>query len=116
MKCNNEFKQMFIRVVVFTLLILTFFSCESHRFDADTRQIMAKDVIETKLGKVTDFDITGFNQDTIKNPADSNFKKQIRYTLDIVYVDSNKVFQQKKGIVLFTPDGKSVIHSQITDR
>lgn len=116
MKFKNELKQVLTRTAIFTLLISTFFSCENDRFNSDKRQIMAKDEIENKLVRVRDFDITGFHEDTIYHPLDSSFKKQIRYTLDIVYVDSNQVSQEKKGIVLFTPDGKSIINSQITDR
>ena len=77
---------------------------------------MAKDAIESNLHKVQSFDVTGFKEDTIKTVSDSNFKEEIRYTLDIVYTDSNKISQKKKGIVLFTPDGSSIIHSTITDQ
>ena len=93
-----------------------FFSCENHRFDSDKRQIKAKDEILKKLVKVNSFDVTGFNEDTVNIDGDSDFKKQIRYTLDITFVDSNKVFQKKKGIVMFTPDGTTIINSKITDR
>lgn len=81
------------------------------------RQIMAKDEILNQLHKVRSFDITGFNEDTIHDSIPgTNLKKALQYTLDISYVDSNKVPQTKKGIVLFTPDGKSIINAQITDK
>ncbi len=115
MKCHNVSKQFFIRSIFFILLITGIFSCENHRFDSDKRQIMAKNEIQSKLPRSRSFDITGFSEDTIQNVSDSNFKKQIRYTLDFVYQDSDKVLQHKKGIVMFTPDGRSVINSQITD-
>ena len=116
MKCNNVFKQFFMKPVFFILLLTGIFSCENHRFDSDKRQIMAKNEIESKLHRTRAFDITGFNEDTVQNFSDSNFKKQIRYRLDFVYEDSNKILQTKRGIVMFTPDGKTIISSQITER
>lgn len=77
---------------------------------------MAKDEILRDLVKVTKFDVTGFNEDTVNIEEDSDFKKQIQYTLDITFVDSNKVFQKKKGVVMFTPDGTTIINSKITDQ
>lgn len=76
---------------------------------------MAKDEIQDKLHKATSFDITFFKEDTVQLTNDLGFKKVIRYTLNIQYLDSSRVFQKKKGIVLFTPDGKSIISSKITD-
>jgi hypothetical protein len=93
-----------------------FSGCENHRFDSDKRQIIAKNEIENKLQRPHGFDVTTFREDTIYIQNDSNFKKQIRYSLDIEYLDSNKVLQKKKGIVMFAPDGQSVINSKITDR
>ncbi len=116
MRCNNILKRSFISPIFFILFFTGIFSCENHRFDSDKRQIMAKNEIESKLHRSRSFDITGFNEDTVQNSSDSNFKKQITYTLDFVYEDSNKVLQTKKAIVMFTPDGKSIINSQITDR
>jgi hypothetical protein len=77
---------------------------------------MAKDAIQYKLYKARAFDVTGFKEDTVEVQNASNFKKQIRYSLDIEYLDSNKILQKKKGIVMFTPDGQSIINSKITDR
>ncbi len=103
-------------IFLLILFITAFSSCENHRFDNDKRQIMAKDEILKKLVKVNSFDVTGFNEDTVNIDGNSDFKKQIQYTLDITFVDSNKVFQKKKGIVMFTPDGQTIINSKITDQ
>jgi hypothetical protein len=106
-----------LRTFYFTIVFLPlFFSCENHRFDSDKRQIMAKDEIQNELHRPRAFDVTGFKEDTIEIPADSNFKKQIRYSLDIEYLDSNKVLQKKEGIVMFTLNGQSIINSKITNR
>lgn len=93
--------------------IFIFFSCENHRFDKDKRQLIAKDEIRNKLNRARFFDITGFKEDTLSNYPDSFFTRPIRYTFDFVYKDSNNIFQKKKGIVLFTPDGRSIITSRI---
>lgn len=106
----------FERVIFFLFISALFFSCENHRQAADMTQLMAKNEIVNKLHNVNSFDITGFKEETIHNPTDTNFKKMIRYILYITYIDSNKIVQNKKGIVFFTPDGKSIINSQITDR
>ena len=107
---------MLARYVLFILPLTISFACENHDFDGDNRQIIAKDEIKSKLRKINNFDVTSFSQDTVKNIADSNFKTQIRYTLGIVYTDSNKVPQQKKGVVMFTPDGTTVISTAISDQ
>jgi len=104
------------KIFLFIFLASLFFSCENHRFDSDKRQIIAKDAIQNKLHKARAFDVTDFKEDTVEVQNDSNFKKQIRYSLDIEYLDSNKVLQKKKGIVMFAPDGQSIINSKITDR
>ena len=109
------FKQLQEKFLLVTLLASLLFSCENHGFDNDKRQIMAKDEIQAKLFKTRSFDITSFKEDTAQLTNDPDFKKVIRYTLTIEYLDSNKVLQNKKGIVLFTPDGKSIISSKITD-
>jgi hypothetical protein len=103
-------------IFLLVFFALVFFSCENHRFDSDKRQIISKDEIENKLGRVRSFDITGFNEDTVTVENNPDFKKQIRYTLDITFVDSNNVLQKKKGIVMFTPDGQTIINSKITDQ
>ena len=116
MKTSSDFKKSFQKSFFFVLLLPLFFACENHRFDSDKRQIMAKDEIQNKLHKARSFNVTAFNEDTVQSENDSNFKKEIRYSLDIEYLDSNKVFQKKKGIVFFASDGKSIINSKITDR
>ena len=103
------------------LLLLFFtgalYSCQNQSNAADMRQIMAKDEILNQLHKVSSFDITGFKEDTLSgNIPGTNLKKTIQYVLDITYIDSNKAPQNKKGIVLFTPDGKSIINARITDK
>ena len=115
MNCNNGFKNFFIRSI-FLLITTSILSCVNHRFDSDKRQIIAKDEIKNKLYKAHSFDIIAFYEDTVQNATDSNFRKQIRYTLDFVYEDSNNVSQAKKGIVMFTPGGNAIITSQIVDR
>lgn len=104
------------KIFLFIFFASFFFSCENHRFDSDKRQIIAKDAIQNKLHRARSFDVTDFKEDTVEVQNDSNFKKQIRYSLDIEYLDSNKVLQKKKGIVMFAPDGQSIINSKITDR
>ncbi|HEY5463597.1 MAG TPA: hypothetical protein VIJ95_10110 [Hanamia sp.] len=113
MKLHSEHFKWIIMLQIFTGSI---YSCENHRDAADMTQLMAKNEIVNKLHKVNSLDITGFKEETIHNPPDTNFKKMIRYVLYITYIDSNKILQNKKGIVLFTPDGKSIINSEITDR
>lgn len=103
-------------IFLLAFFALAFFSCENHRFDSDKRQIMSKDEILNKLRKVHSFDVIGFNEDTVSVENNPDFKKQIRYTLDISFVDSNNILQKKKGIVMFTPDGQTIINSKITDQ
>ena len=98
-------------LLVFLLFI--FFSCENPRFDKDKRQLIAKDEIRNKLQRARSFDITGFKEDTLSNFPDTTFKRPIRYTLNFVYKDSNNLLQKKKGIVIFTPDGNSIISTII---
>ncbi len=112
----SRLKKFCFPIVVLLLAVLILPSCENHRYDSDKRQIMAKDAIRRQLQKVRGYNVTGFSEDTLKNMADSNFKTQIRYTLDITFQDSNNIFQQKKGTVLFTPNGESIISTEISDR
>ena len=109
-------QKLFNTILLFIFFTPLFFSCENHRFDADKRQITAKNEIRSKLNRPAGYDVTAFQEDTVETPNDSIFKKQIRYSLDIEYLDSNKVLQKKKGIVMFAPDGQSVITSTITKR
>ncbi|MCW3082583.1 hypothetical protein [Segetibacter sp.] len=100
-------------VLLLLLVILT--SCENRSFESDKRQLIAKDEIRRKLHRARSFDITGFKQDTLENSPDSTFKNPLQYALDFEYTDSTGKVQKKKGIVLFTPDGKSVINSHIAE-
>ncbi|HUZ59218.1 MAG TPA: hypothetical protein VMU83_10585 [Hanamia sp.] len=102
-------------IIILLIFTGTIYSCDNHRNAADMTQLMAKNEIVNKLHNVNSFDITGFKEEMIHNPSDTNFKNIIQYVLDITYIDSNKILQRKKGIVFFTPDGKSIINSQITD-
>ncbi|MEO8821414.1 MAG: hypothetical protein ABI267_02960 [Ginsengibacter sp.] len=103
-------------VFLFLLAIPFFWGCETHRFDSDKRQIMAKDEIRNQVHKPNGYDITGFKEDTVEATNVPGLKKEIRYTLDFQYNDSNKVLQKKTGTVFFTPDGLSIINSTITGR
>lgn len=116
MKPKNGLAKTLARYALFILPLTISFACENHNFDSDSRQIVAKDEIKSKLRRITNFDVTSFAQDTVKNIADSSFKTQIRYTMGVSFTDSNKVFQQKKGVVMFTPDGRSVISTAISDQ
>jgi hypothetical protein len=113
---NFQKQKLFNAIFLLIFFALIFVACENHRFDSDKRQIIAKNEIENKLQRPHGFDVTAFREDTVEIQNDSNFKKQIRYSLDIEYLDSNKVLQKKEGIVMFAPDGQSVINSKITDR
>lgn len=104
-----------MKYLFFGVLLLAFFSCENPRFDKDKRQIVAKNEISSKIPRTLSFDITAFKEDTLLSYPDSTFKHPIQYTLDFVYKDSANVLQKKRGIVIFTPDGKSIINSRITD-
>lgn len=89
------------------------FGCENHSFDSDQRQIIAKNEIREKLKNIKSFDIIGFKEDTLHQWTDTTFKNPIRYRLNVVYKDSAGAMQNKEGLVVFTPDGKSVISSEL---
>lgn len=72
---------------------------------------MAKDAIRSQLPRRShDFDITSFKEDTLYNPPDLNLKEAIIYTLNYHYTDSAGNVQARKAIVLFTPDGRSILN------
>ena len=108
--------QLIVTALILLFMIPVFFACESTNFDSDKRQIMAKDEIRSKLQKIHDYDITAFREDTIAASPNDDFKKLIRYRLSFQYIDSNNALQKKIGDVIFTPDGKSIIRSTISDR
>ncbi len=97
------------------LFLVILVSCESHTFDSDRRQIVAKDEIRKQLHRARSFDITAFNQDTLQTYPDTTIKHPLEYRLDFVYTDSTGKVVKKKGIVIFAPDGKSVLNSRIID-
>ncbi len=97
---------------LFTIVI---FSCENNSFDSDKRQLTAKNEIREKLKNSQAFDITDFREDTLPDWKDSAFKNPIRYRLHIKYQDSTGALQNKEAFVVFTPDGKSVISSEISN-
>ena len=98
-------------LLLFVLLISI--GCENHSFDSDKRQLIAKDQIRRQLHKARLFDVTGFKKDTLDSYTDTSIKKPLRYQLDFVFTDSSGQVQNKKGEVVFTPDGKSVLHTRI---
>jgi hypothetical protein len=104
-----------MRYLFFCFFLIAFYSCENPRFDKDKRQIIAKEEIRSKLHRAPSFDITGFKEDTLSNYPDSTFKNPIRYTLDFHYKDSANLLQRKRGVVLFTANGNSIITSNIID-
>ena len=110
----KQFKGVLLPYLVFMMMIVI--SCDANNFMADKRQILAKDAVREKIGRVTNFDIEAFRQDTLKTFTDSNIIHPIQYTLDIVFKDSSNTVRQKKGIVLFTPSANQVISCTITDR
>jgi hypothetical protein len=101
---------------VLLLLLVILLSCENESFESDKRQIVAKNEIRRKLRKARLFDITAFKQDTLQAYTDTTIKHPLRYGLDFVYTDSLGAMQKKKGIVIFTPDGKSVLNSRIIEQ
>ena len=103
-----------IRCLLFFLLVFAA-SCENHAFDADKRQLIAKDLLRRQLHNARSFDITSFREDTLMSYPDTTFKKPLRYSLNFEYQDSLGQTVSKKGTVIFTPDGRSVINSQIAD-
>jgi hypothetical protein len=116
MKKTFPFTQIFKIVFLFVVVTPAFFSCETHNFESDKRQIMAKDKIRNELHNTHEFDITSFKEDTIEGVDNPYLKKEIRYQMDFEYIDSNNVLQKKIGDVFFASDGGTIINSKITDR
>lgn len=104
-----------MRKILFLIIVIFLISCSNHSFDTDMRQIAAKDEIAAKIPRARQFNVLGFSQDTLSEYQDTAIKKPIRYSLDITYKDSNNIDQRRKGIVLFSHDGNSIISSQIID-
>src|SRR4051794_775106 len=103
-----------MKYILLFIITITFCCCENNTFDRDKRQLIAKSEIREKLKNIRGFDITSFKEDTLHDSPDAS-QNPIRYTLNIVYKDSTGTLQNKEAFVLFTPDGKSVIKSQINN-
>ena len=106
-----------MRYIVLAFFLLSVASCETDNFNADKRQIMAKDYLRATIGRGSrGYDVISFREDTLTSVSDSFFKRPIQYTLDYIYNDSTGNIQNKRGTVVFAPDGKSIIGSEISDR
>jgi len=104
-----------MRCLTFLFFTFLLISCESEGFEKDKRQMVARQKIRRKLHNIRAFDIISFKEDTLSSWSDTIFKQPIRYSLNFIYKDSTGALQKKTGFVLFTPDGKSVISTQITE-
>jgi hypothetical protein len=106
----------YMRIVLVIVTVLFVYSCEPSGFEADKRQIRAKDEIRATLpARATDFDIASFREDTLHQWSDSNFKAPLRYFLEYSFKDSTGNTHHENGWVVFTPDGKSVIQTTTGD-
>lgn len=97
--------------IIVLLVIISFSSCATKSFQADRRQLIAKNIVREKIGRVKDYDILSFKEDTVANV---DGKPALQYTLEVSYKDSAGNLQKNKGIVLFTEEGNQVISSQIS--
>lgn len=104
-----------MKILLLFIVTVALCSCENNTFDSDKRQLIAKSEVREKLKNIRSFDITGFKEDTLHQSTDPRFGNPIRYNLHIMYKDSTGKLQNKEAFVLFTPDGKSVISSQINN-
>ena len=102
--------------MIFFYLSLSLYACVHRDFESDKRQIIAKDIIRQRLHRDRSFDITGFKEDTLQSWPDSAFQHPLRYILDFVYNDSTNTPQKKEGVVVFAPEGHTVLNVQINDR
>src|SRR5205823_2933392 len=105
-----------MRYALFLLFVIGLSACETHAFDSDKRQILAKDEISRKIPRNRSLSIIAFKEDTLENWQDSTFQHPIRYTLDFSYNDSTGARQNKTCIVIFAPDGNTILNTQIVDR
>jgi len=107
----------FMRYIFFLFFPLLLASCEAASFDRDKRQIMAKDEVRsTLLPNAKGFDVTSFREDTLASWTDTLVKHPLQYTLDFIYTDSTGMLHQNTAHVIFTPDGKSILQTQISGR
>jgi hypothetical protein len=98
------------------LFVMVLFACHSAGFESDERQIIAKDVIRKQINQNHSFDVVGFKQDTVFNWPDTTINHPVSYTLDFVYADSATSLKSKRGVVVFAPNGHTVLSSVIQDR
>lgn len=106
-----------MRYAAFIFFFVLLCSCDNGSFDKDKRQIAAKNVIREQLPRAAHhFEITQFREDTLPAPGGPEFKQVIRYTLHFHYQDSAERMQERTGYVFFTPDGKSLIQTQVSNQ
>ncbi len=95
------------------VFLLALAACETHSFDRDKRQIIAKDEIRRLLRGFHGYSITNFKEDTLQTWTDSVIIHPIRYTLNFVYNDSVGNAQNSKAVVIFMPEGNAILRSEI---
>jgi hypothetical protein len=105
-----------MRNVLLSFFVLALFACNSAGFEGDERQIIAKDIIRKQIPQNHSFDVVAFKQDTVFNWPDITIKHPLAYTLDFAYLDSTATLISKRGIVIFSPTGNTVLSSSIQDR
>ncbi len=97
--------------IILLLFVISLSACATKSFQADRRQLIAKNIVHEKIGWVKDYDVLSFREDTIAN---AEGKPALQYALQVSYIDSSGNLQKNKGIVLFTEEGNQVISSQIS--
>ncbi len=78
-------------VFLFSVLLS---SCATESFQADKRQLLAKDLVRKETGSVKDYDILAFGEDTV---AYTDGRRALRYELLVSYRDSRGNMQSSKG-------------------
>jgi hypothetical protein len=104
-----------MRKLFWPFLLVYLCSCDNHAFEADKRQILAKNELRKKFHDARSFSVRGFRQDTLQSWRDSSFKRPLRYTLDFVYQDSTGALSKKQNVVIFSPEGEAILDSYIID-
>ena len=74
MKPNQKYLKKILLLFYFTGVLC---SCQNERNAADMRQIMAKDEILNQLHKISSFDVTGFNEETISDSISGTDLKKL---------------------------------------
>jgi hypothetical protein len=95
------------------VFLLVLAACDTHSFERDKRQIIAKDEIRRQLRGFHGYSITNFREDTLQTWTDSVIIHPIRYTLNFVYNDSTGNPQNSKAVIIFTPEGNAILRSEI---